>query len=130
MSKYSKLAKQALKFFTAHEQGFVLRDGTPEWVSNLVQAAHGDMFPDNWRYTLIHRVLEAMADGGDYEADVYRGDLIDWLDSHAIRMGYCDEVLEELVLQSTFELLQAGQLREMEEIHDIILGVMGKMEDA
>ena len=44
-----------------------LKDGAPEWVTDLVHDAHGDMLPDDWRYSVIQDALETIADSDDPE---------------------------------------------------------------
>ena len=69
-----------------------LKDGSPEWMTDVIREAHGDMFPDDWKYTLIERAAAIIAEneseddwssGVDQAVDVYTGQLTHWLTSTA-----------------------------------------------
>jgi hypothetical protein len=50
------------------ESSFIrLRDGAPEWVRDLVHAAHGEFLPDDWRYDKIQEALLFIAENEDAE---------------------------------------------------------------
>jgi hypothetical protein len=83
-----------------------MKDDAPEWIGEMVHAAHGDMLPDDWRYACIRAAVDHIADTSEADADachefadsyvdVYTSALTDWLDSHVNRPGYCDEAAEE-----------------------------------
>ncbi len=86
-----------------------LKDDRPEWVQELVYAAHdnGDWFPDDHRYDLIHSALSAISDAddedlddlaytfADNEVDAYTARRFTWLASNLKRQGYVDEAQEE-----------------------------------
>jgi hypothetical protein len=83
-----------------------MKDDAPEWVGQMVHAAHGDMLPDDWRYACIRAAVDHIADTSEADADachefadayvdVYTSALTDWLGSHVNRPGYCDEAAEE-----------------------------------
>src|SRR5262245_54715685 len=38
------------------------KDGTPQWVNDLIYEAHGTMLPDDWRYETIHSALSHISD--------------------------------------------------------------------
>ena len=111
------------------------RDGAPEWVGELVRAAHGDMFPDDWRYDAIASALEFVAevddpdDGcgefADQTVDVYNGDRIAWLGSHGARQGYCDEAAAEFGAEDTasdiISMIGWGQYAEASEVYGLVL---------
>ena len=74
-----------------------VKDGSPEWVTELVHAAHDDMLPDDWRYEKIADALEYIAevddpdDSGEFAdqaVDIYTGARLAWLASHLSRPGY------------------------------------------
>lgn len=44
-----------------------LKDGSPAWMTSIVQHAHGGMFPDDWRYALIERAADAIAENDDID---------------------------------------------------------------
>lgn len=62
-STVQQLAAEAYGCFeTAERQDgetfWRLKDGSPEWVTDLVLNAHGDFLPDDWRYACIGAALE------------------------------------------------------------------------
>ena len=83
-----------------------LLDGSPDWVSELVREAHGDMLPDDWRYASIESALDWIADANDPEdeqyewadenVDVYHRGRLAWLASDASRPSYCDDATSEM----------------------------------
>jgi hypothetical protein len=133
----SELAREAAGHFetVTRDSGetFVRRrDDTPEWVKDLIQEAHGQFFPDDWRYQAISRVLDEIADREIETADDIRDEsleiadglteimnasLIEWLGSSLYRMGYVDEATEELGYPGSIaQAMQYGQLAEYREI--------------
>lgn len=121
----------------------VLKDGHPEWMTEVAHEAHGDMLPDDWRYEFIEAACDAIADNdGDLdeardslEADIYTHDLTGWLHSRADRHGYCDEAAEEYGWElnrdnNMIALIQIGQLREKQETFDLVAKALGDLVDA
>lgn len=111
---------------------WTLRDDAPEWVAEVVYAAHGDMMPDDWRYGCIVDCLDAIIDDdGDTDAalaglepDIYTGALLAWVSSGG-RTGYCDDALERLgVPDSLAQLLSWGQSYEIEETFDLLAAAL------
>lgn len=99
-----------------------LKDGSPEWMKDVCHEAHGDMFPDDWRYEFIEVAADALAESDDPDdiqlgADVYTHDLTSWLGSRVDRYSYCDEARDELgrEYESIIHQIMDGQLREKEE---------------
>lgn len=110
------------------------RDGRPEWVAELVYAAHGEMFPDDWRYDAIRSCLGAIHDDdlgeddatewADGHVDVYTGRRFAWLASNLLRSGYCDEAVEEFGYErfpGMSTLAGLGQFAESEEVYWSVL---------
>ena len=106
------LAQEAYDWFERRQRGdtddwfYALKDGRPEWVFDLVWAAHddGDFLPDDWRYDCIHSALGHIADNdgdedasefADSQVDVYNGARFAWLASHLQRQFYVDAATEE-----------------------------------
>lgn len=126
-----------------------LRDGSPAWMQGVVREAHdhGEMLPDDERYTMILCVVRALAsedvtdedEARDYVTDdlpVYTGAMIHWLDTYAgRRLGYCDEAVDEFGPDAfkarardggsfTFALLQGGYAFEQEEVFAQVLDAL------
>lgn len=119
-----------------------LKDDSPQWLHELVFQAHnnGQILPDDWRYRFTVDALSHIADADhgatrtdlrdDIEADVYISDLTNWLGSHTIRLGYCDEALTMLGRTGTLsQLLAEGQILERQEVFDIVWSTLAS-EDA
>jgi hypothetical protein len=134
----STQARKAAAWFTTTTRGdetiTVLKDDAPEWVSDLVFAAHGsDFLPDDWRYEKIGEALDFIADSDDPEdgygefadgaVDVYTHDRLAWLSSNLNRPAYCDEAVEELGSESSdiIERIGLGQYYEANEIYGLVL---------
>lgn len=110
-----RLAREMLEAFETAQRGDLegegetfdrLKKGSPEWMTDVVYAAHddGEMLPDDWRYKVIRAAVEAIAeteDGDEVEGfadgqvDIYTGDRLKWLGSNLHRPGYCDEAVDE-----------------------------------
>jgi hypothetical protein len=140
-----ELAREAYHCFENAERpdgtSFVrVRDGSPQWVSDLVRAAHGDFLPDDWRYISIRAALGDIADNEPDNLDEYRGEWADsnidtfnaersaWLSSDLRRAGYCEDAGEEFDFEvgsgprgGVFDLIGLGQYAESEEIYDAVI---------
>jgi hypothetical protein len=95
----------------------------PGWIHELNYTAHDGMFPDDWKYEFIVKALDAIVDEEDpneFEADVYTSELHDWFTSHSERSGYADEALQEYGLREIDTAIAYGQLREMQEVYDLV----------
>lgn len=115
-----------------------LKDGSPDWLQDLVRSAHGDFLPDDWRYEAIHSIIGGISDSGaddrrEYEershedldgiVDTYNGERTAWLASNLQRGAYCDEGVEELGGDNLdiFERIGLGQYMEAQEIMASVL---------
>jgi len=103
----------------------------PDWIGELCHTAHGDMFPDDYRYAFIVEALDALEesedpdearDGYEYEHRNYQ--LALWLASHGHRFSYCDDWAQEYgsLGDGTAGLLQGGHLAERLEVLDLVRG--------
>jgi hypothetical protein len=123
------LAKELSRAFVTNKrndgQEYVhLKEGSPEWMTEVVRAIHGDKLPDDTTYRFIERCADAIADAGDdpteaiysMEADIYTSDLTAWLHARNDHVFYLDEALSEDAPKSGFDLLYAAQKRQIEEI--------------
>lgn len=114
------------------ETFYKLKDGSPEWVQDLVREAHGDFFPDDWRYEAI---MDACGwihdnDGDDDSAgfadgyvDVYNAARVAWLASSLHRGAYCDEASDEgLVAEDAgiYDRIGLGQYMEASEVYGLV----------
>ncbi len=111
------------------ETFYKLQDGSPEWMTEAIHAAHGDEMPNDTVYAFIGRAAGAFADGdaetdneyseviAEMEADVYTSDLTGWLHESVNYVAYCDQAAEEFgAFESIFDLLMAAQKLHIEEV--------------
>lgn len=121
-----------------------VRDGSPEWVTELVRAGHqdgsdGGMLPEDYRYRFVREAVDAIAEADDdadlYEIGVeYADDLPDatheltsWLGSMASRYGYVDESISENGVhtgEGVLDLIRRGMAAERSEVYDRVLGFL------
>ncbi len=133
MEPLQKLAKGYYEHFVTIRNGDAigLSDNRPEILRDICQAAHGDMFPDDYRYQYIMEAMELIAEydvtdeaRDSIEADVYTHDLTAWLASRNDRSAFVDEYSEEIGFngQAEMERIAAGQWMERTEVFNIVLG--------
>ncbi len=97
----------------------------PEWLEALCLTAHGESFPDDYKYEYIYRALEFIADEDedaeyDPEADAYNGKLCEWL-KRSGSSWYVDEAVAESGYPgSIFAAIQMGQAMERKEVYDLV----------
>lgn len=131
--KIRLLAGEALPYFEHRKRHdgtkyWAVEDGAPEWVRKLAFAAHdeGKILPEDFRYLFIVEALEAIMENPEepeilWESDAYTSELLKWLDAYpSYRMGLVDEAVSEFGWNGLFEALQAGQLREKEEVLSLV----------
>ena len=102
---------------------------TNETYQEFFHHAHGDMLPDDFRYKMIHSILQEMDDTEEYDdlciddlIPIYTNELISWLDSNITRLSYCDQYLEEYVaISDTISLLSGGYMMELQEVYYLIV---------
>lgn len=104
----------------------------PEGLYSMVREVHGNMLPDDYKYTYIYDALCGIVDSEgnvdsareSIEADVYNGDLIEWLQSDLSRESYCIRAREEGLINNgmdTYQQIACGQYLEKCEVFDIVL---------
>jgi hypothetical protein len=113
------------------------KDGTPDWVRDLVHAAHGGMSPDDWRYAAIGTALESLADGMDPEeghdfadgyVDVYNHERLNWLASHSYRPGYVDDACEQFGTADGARIMDRIGLGQYFEACEVFSSVVRSLE--
>jgi len=127
-----KLAQEARKYFIQRERDngdifITCTNDRPQWVQDLVFAAHADMMPDDYRYRFIFEAIDYIADHDDVdypdemEADIYTSDLTAWLHSRNDRVDYLTEAMNICDFSKGFDLLSAAQLMEKTEVYHLVL---------
>lgn len=123
-----ELARYAREFFETGtrpdgESFWTLTDRYPTWVHDMAQEAHGEMFPDDYKYEYVVDVLDSLEDGTHpdepaLEPDVYNTDRLKWLSSHLERAGFVDEAVENFGHsdQGVLGDIGFGQLYEKEQV--------------
>ena len=119
------------------------KDDAPFWLGELCHDAHGNMFPDDWRYETIREALEfiagADADLDDLSAefadgvDVYTTDLYAWLSSSFHRQGYCDDAQADGLVGPDADMAQRitlGQYVERLEVFGLVLDSLRTVAEA
>jgi len=124
--KIQELAREALSWFEHRTWYWTIKNGAPEWVQELAWAAHaeGEILPDDSRYCFIVEALEALAEDPEehtLEPDIDARKLLNWLDDYPdYRIGLVDEAVSGLGWSGLLKALQAGQLKEKEEVLGIV----------
>lgn len=120
------------------EKFYHLRDGSPEWMTDVCRKAHGEMFPDDWRYQFISDAVDILAESDDWdeardevEADIYTSQLTAWLASRTGRYSYCDQYVEEMGADGdTLARISGGQWMERCEVFGLVAEALGDIGDS
>lgn len=120
-----------------------LKDGRPDWVQNLVFAAHDDgaMFPDDWRYEVIWGAVEAIAESDDEDdqhvfadgqVDVYTTARFEWLASNLRRQSYVDDAAAEYGMDTSgiAAIIGLGQYAEALEVYGRVRAFLAGLLDS
>jgi hypothetical protein len=122
-----------------------LADGSPDWMSEAVRLAHGDMLPEDIRYRMVKDMLGAIVDVLETEPEAAEADLyataeerIDglispytadrtaWLASSIQRPGYVDEANEFYGNEGApiVEQIERGMIFEYREICPVLVAAI------
>ncbi len=125
-----------------------LKDGSPEWMTNVCHEAHKDgslsaagfnaMMPDDWRYDFIEDACDALSEAENAdEADEHLHEYITyydhnrWLASRNDRSGYCDEAREELGEAGDMDAqISQGLHYEQREVLGLVRAALEELVDA
>jgi hypothetical protein len=119
-------------------QEFVsLKDGSPEWMTQVIRSAHGDKLPDDTVYSFIEKAADALANASEdaepsdvileLEPDPYTAGLTAWLHARVDHVYYLTECLEENPYDDGFQLLAAAQQK---QIHEVGYALVSALEEA
>lgn len=127
-----ELASNASQYMTTGtrdngETFYKMTDDRPEWFSDMVRKAHGEMMPDDYIYRWVSYALDAFQNYDDPEdalceiqPDVYNYDLLQWVSSNLWRMAYVDDAMDNGA-KTLADALMWGQSEEMREVYDCVL---------
>lgn len=114
-----------------------------EQLKSLIEEAHGDFLPDDYRHRFVYDALIAIAecDPTDelddafqwIEPDVYTSDLVKWFGSNTQRIGYVNEVRDDYGctnFDSVVDEIRAGQERERHEVYHTVLTTLRNHAEA
>lgn len=112
------------------------KDNAPEWVADMCHEAHGQMLPDDWRYSFIVESLDALAESEDaddaysqLDADIRNADILDWVGSHGYRIGYVDDAVGEYGHgDSVIDDIMRGQLTEKYEVFNSVREFLDELD--
>lgn len=145
----AKIAQSLYDALNAEERDdgskfYRLDAGSPEWMTDIIRAAHCDMMPDDWRYKMIVELLcdltsddpdqweEHISEYADRNTDVYNSELLRWLASHLERAFYCDEARDEGYVNEDSDMyarISAGQAFEYREIGYALVNAIAARAD-
>jgi hypothetical protein len=88
---------------------YIFREGSPEWMTEAVRAAHDEEFPNDWRFTICNFLAQNLAeyetaeDAYDHVSElaeaqdaIYTSDLLTWYAERPGRLDYAEQAEEEL----------------------------------
>lgn len=110
----------------------VTKDGAPEWVTDVVHAAHGNLLPDDWTYETVNAVAELIQYGDDetsLEPDIYTHDLLQWLAEYPNAVDAVDGYYEEMGIADRGPLTEQIQCGQQHEKRQIFYAVYAALEE-
>lgn len=118
-----------------------LKDGSPQWMTDVIRAVHGDKLPDDTVYRFIQESADALA---EYDADgtepieaiyeiqpsIYTHELTGWLHERADHVEYLNEALQEYEgTNSAYDLLSIAQKAQIDEVGAALLHELEQLAD-
>jgi hypothetical protein len=122
------------------DEFYCLKDGSPDWMRNVVHAVHGDKLPDDSTYQTIARVLDAINDEKaenedearevvqEMEPTPYIHELTDWLSARADHVEYLTEAMKEFSPADGFALLTSANYLYIQEIGNSLISEIESTE--
>ena len=148
-TKQAEIAQQFADAWTtdARNDGatfYKLRDGSPQWMTDAIHEAHGDIMPLDWIYEHCSRVVDMMteyepedwddsvSEWADGLVDVYNADRARWLALHLEFAGFVDEAVEEFGHsdQGVMGDIGMGQFKLLEQIAYAMLSAVNEQAEA
>jgi len=137
------IATLCSKFFVTKtrdsgEEFVCCTDDAPEFLTDLVQNAHGRTPPCNFIYATVQAAVDFFADGGtedeiiEVEASIYNSELLSWLQSFSSAVEACDEAAEEFGTDADagmIDRIRNGQQFEIHRIYHEVFASIGEEID-
>ena len=113
-----------------------LKDGSPEWVTDVIHTAHGDSLPNDTIYSMIEKNADALTNVEESDADeawdaiaeieapIYNAELTGWLAESLDHIDYVDQAIEEygdMGSGGIVSLLAMGWKKQQEEVGGLLL---------
>jgi hypothetical protein len=115
-------------------QGITVKtDDAPEWVTEVIHAAHGDSFPDDWTYATIREAADAIEESGEdaeLEPEIYTAQLLEWLREYPNATGYCDDAVTEYGTDYSGGIISVIQMGQAIAQAEIVHAVIAALESA
>jgi len=135
-----ELSKETATYFETRKradgESFICcKDNRPDWITDMIHDAHGDMLPDDYRYRWIVSALDDFTDSdddpddmiGEYvdsTVDSYTADLTAWLASNVNRVYYLTQAMGEMDPSDGFQALSCAQYSEISEVYYTVYHVL------
>lgn len=117
---------------------YALKDNSPEWMTDVIHAAHGDSFPDDTIYKTIRDIASHLSDLdedtdlydavdsiNEIEPEIYTAKLTHWLSLSLEHYQYMQQAMDELgPFTDAFALLQAAQKRQIQAIGNALVDAL------
>ena len=107
-----------------------LKDGSPDWMTEVVRDAHSGMLPDDWTYQAVRECVDAVAEGGEDaecpEPEIYTNALLGWLQSNLSRIARVDDAIRD---GNATDLVGAIQWAQSEEYSEILSSVIEALRE-
>lgn len=111
------------------EKFVTFKESVPQWVKDIVFAAHDDMLINDYSYEYANDALEAIAETDtrddaqeymDNRTEIHNAELIKWLASNLGRAEYVNEAVENYGYKDLYSALQFGMMLERSKVLDIV----------
>lgn len=115
-----------------------LNDATNKRFQEVCHKAHGNMLPDDWRYSMIEEAADTLSESeseDDYnerisqiEAPIMNAALLAYIASHGARFnGYADQALEEYGMKDFMQACGMAWHLEFQEVAGLLYSALSEM---
>jgi len=132
------LAEEASQAFTYNRatQSYYLGRHAPDWADSLVDQVlelanlPGDHYTNRWIFYSLRLIAEAhegdllaeLEDG--IEPDVYTSDLLQWLQSHPVRLAKSDDAIQIWGCHTIIDAISAAQEEERKLVFRVVADII------